>query len=144
MEGEKDLPQLFGALRGLQTRLTDHLGPSLLDEIADEVLGRINLPLLDDVCERVDDALAGTLRIRDIARGLSTFSRVEKDELVSVNPVVIIDIATNMALNEIKYRARLVKDYAKVPPVLASEGRLSQVFLNLLINAAHDRVTKSP
>ena len=42
-----------------------------------------------------------------------------------------------MAFNEIKYRARVVKDYDDVPSITASEGRLSQVFLNLLINAAH-------
>jgi CheY-like chemotaxis protein len=42
-----------------------------------------------------------------------------------------------MAFNEIKYRARLIKDLGRVPPVWATEGKLSQVVLNLLINAAH-------
>jgi len=41
-----------------------------------------------------------------------------------------------MAHNEIKYRARLVKDFAPTPPVAGNEGRLCQVFLNLLLNAA--------
>ncbi|MCK5796922.1 MAG: response regulator [Deltaproteobacteria bacterium] len=49
----------------------------------------------------------------------------------------VIDVATNMASNEIKYRARLTKNYGKIPTVLANEGRLSQVFLNLIINATH-------
>jgi len=31
----------------------------------------------------------------------------------------------------------VVKDFGQVPPVLATEGKLSQVFLNLIINAAH-------
>ena len=38
---------------------------------------------------------------------------------------------------EIKYRARLSRDLQQTPYVLANEGRLAQVFLNLLINAAH-------
>jgi C4-dicarboxylate-specific signal transduction histidine kinase len=42
-----------------------------------------------------------------------------------------------MAWNEIRHRARLVKDYGDVPPVWATEARLGQVFLNVLINAAH-------
>ena len=62
---------------------------------------------------------------------------MEKDQLVRVDLMHVIDIAVNMAFNEIKYRARLVKDYTRTPAVLANEGRLSQVFLNLIINAAH-------
>jgi len=42
-----------------------------------------------------------------------------------------------MAFNEIKYRAKLVQDFGQIPAVLGSEGKLSQVFLNLLINAAY-------
>jgi CheY-like chemotaxis protein len=42
-----------------------------------------------------------------------------------------------MAWNEIRHRARLVKDYGEVPVVDGNESRLGQVFLNLLLNAAH-------
>jgi CheY-like chemotaxis protein len=42
-----------------------------------------------------------------------------------------------MALNEIRHRALLVKHYGKTPPVEASESLLGQVFLNIVINAAH-------
>ena len=49
----------------------------------------------------------------------------------------VIEVAINMVFNEIKYRARLVKEYGKTSTVMANDGRLSQVFLNLLINAAH-------
>ena len=76
-------------------------------------------------------------RIQEIARGLSTFSRVEKAQVAPVDLTHVIEAAINMAYNEIKYRARLVKDFGKTPKVMASDGRLSQVFLNLLINAAH-------
>ena len=94
--------------------------------------------MLDDILARFKDALTGTQRIRDISRGLGTFSRVEQDQLVPVNLMHVIDVAINMAFNEIKYRARLVKDYGRnLPTVLASEGRLGQVFLNLIINATH-------
>jgi CheY-like chemotaxis protein len=34
-------------------------------------------------------------------------------------------------------RARIQTDFGEVAPVLASEGQLSQVFLNLIVNAAH-------
>ena len=95
-----------------------------------------SLPL-DDLLDRAREALKGVNRIKDIARGLGTFSRVEQDEKTLVELHDAMEHAINMAFNEIKYRARLVKDFGMVPPVLASEGRLAQVFLNLLINAAH-------
>jgi CheY-like chemotaxis protein len=42
-----------------------------------------------------------------------------------------------MAWNELRHRAKLVRNYGKVPPVDAHESRLGQVFLNLIVNAAH-------
>jgi len=39
--------------------------------------------------------------------------------------------------NELKHRAVLVRELGDTPLVLADEGRLAQVFINLLINAAH-------
>ena len=35
-----------------------------------------------------------------------------------------------------RYRARLVKDYAELPPVEGNEARLGQVFLDSIVNAA--------
>ena len=42
-----------------------------------------------------------------------------------------------MASNEIRHRARLIRDYADVTAVNGNESRLGQVFLNLIVNAAH-------
>ena len=42
-----------------------------------------------------------------------------------------------MATPEVRHRARVTKEYENVPPVLASASRVSQVLLNLVVNAAH-------
>jgi CheY-like chemotaxis protein len=39
--------------------------------------------------------------------------------------------------NEIRHRARIVRRFGDVPKVDANEARLGQVFLNLIVNAAH-------
>jgi signal transduction histidine kinase/FixJ family two-component response regulator len=132
-----DLPELLAAVRRFRARMVDRLGPEIVGDVAGDADRQMNPALLNDVRARLDDAFEGARRIRDIARGLGTFSRVEKDQLVPVDLMHVIEAALNMCFNEIKYRARVVKDYGRVPTVLASEGRLSQVFLNLLINAAH-------
>jgi len=93
--------------------------------------------VLEELRRRCQDALQGTRRIRDVAKGLGTFSRVEDETLVPVHLEQAIEVAINMVFNEIKYRARLVKDYGNIAPVMANDGKLSQVFLNLLINACH-------
>jgi PAS domain S-box-containing protein len=93
--------------------------------------------LLADAGERARVALGGIRRIKEIVRGLGTFSRVESDERTRVDLRNPMENAITMAFNEIKYRARLVKDLQQVPAVWATEGKLSQVFLNLLINACH-------
>jgi CheY-like chemotaxis protein len=47
----------------------------------------------------------------------------------------VLDEALRLVMHEIRHRARLTRMYRDVPPVLASDGRLGQVFLNLLTNA---------
>jgi CheY-like chemotaxis protein len=46
-----------------------------------------------------------------------------------------MESSLRMAWNEIRHRAVLIKSYAGVPAVEASESRLGQVFLNIVMNA---------
>lgn len=134
----EELPELLNAVRRMLAELGSLSSARDLSEELGPAFRLMNPVMLDAMLDRFKDALRGTYRIRDVARGLGAFSRVEKDQLVPVNLMHVIDVAIDMAFNEIKYRARLVKDYGrKVPVVMASEGRLSQVFLNLIINATH-------
>jgi len=48
----------------------------------------------------------------------------------------VLDLAVNMAAEELRGRARLVKDYGEVPPVRGEERRLGQLALCLLLDAA--------
>ena len=131
------LPDRFDVMRRIRARLDNVVDPAILEDVVGDSGQKLNAAALDDILARLKDALGGTRRICEITRSLGTFSRVEQNQLVPVNLEHVIDAALDMAYNEIKYRARLVRDLASTPTVLASEGRLSQVFLNLIINAAH-------
>ena len=61
----------------------------------------------------------------------------EDSRAVQVSVRRVLDSSINIAWNEIRHRARLVKDYGDTPMVEGNESRLGQVFLNLLLNAAH-------
>jgi signal transduction histidine kinase len=92
---------------------------------------------IHELVEEVRDAREGAERVRLIIRDLKVFSRAPDEErrgAVEVHRV--IESSLRMAWNEIKHRARLVKEYGRVPPVDANEARLGQVFLNLIVNAA--------
>ena len=78
----------------------------------------------------------GAERVRDIVRDLRTLSRNENEGSGPVELHPALDLAASMANHELRHRARLVKEYEKVPPVWGEQARLGQVFLNLLVNAA--------
>ncbi|MCA9701633.1 MAG: hybrid sensor histidine kinase/response regulator, partial [Myxococcales bacterium] len=58
------------------------------------------------------------------------------EELTRVDLHDALDVAINIATNQFKYRAHLVRDYGHVPEVVADQSRLTQVFVNLIVNAA--------
>lgn len=86
--------------------------------------------------ERADEALHGCERISKIVRELGSFARDGDDvRLIPVSDAV--DGAIAMATHQIRHRARLIVQHGTTAPVRADLGRLTQVFLNLLVNAAH-------
>jgi PAS domain S-box-containing protein len=93
--------------------------------------------VLEEIKGPLDDAREAAGRVRLIVRDLKIFSRSPIDEPKShVDVRVVMESSLRMAWNEIRHRARLVKLYDSVPRVEANEGRLGQVFLNLIVNAA--------
>src|SRR3954464_6854681 len=92
---------------------------------------------LDETGEALAEARQGAERVRNIVRDLRVFARGDEDQSGPVALRRVLDSSINIAWNEIRHRARLVKDYGDTPMVEANESRLGQVFLNLLLNAAH-------
>ena len=82
-----------------------------------------------------EEAREGVERIRQVVRGLMTFSRADEDHRVPLDPEAVLDLALNITNGQLRHRARVVKEYGGVPYVEANEARLGQVFINLLVNA---------
>jgi signal transduction histidine kinase len=89
-----------------------------------------------DVREELADARAAAERVRHIVRDLRIFSRTEEEHRGPVDVQAVMESTIRMASNEIRHRARLVKEFHPVGTIDASEARIGQVFLNLLVNAA--------
>jgi signal transduction histidine kinase len=90
-----------------------------------------------ELLEELEDAREAAHRVRQIVRDLRLFSRAEEDRKDLIDVRDVLESALRMAWNEIRHRAKLVKAFDEVPLVDANEARLGQVFLNLVLNAAH-------
>ncbi|HKO91749.1 MAG TPA: ATP-binding protein [Polyangiaceae bacterium] len=85
----------------------------------------------------LDMSIEGATRVQAIVRDLNRFCRPDDNRRLPIDVHRSLDFAIAMAEPELQGRAKLVRDYGPLPHVRASEARLSQVFLNLVINAAH-------
>jgi signal transduction histidine kinase len=109
------------------------------DRPASSVVARLN-----EISARLRDALDGSERIRGIVLNVKTFSRASDDHRTYVDVRSVLDSSIKVVTSEIRQRARLVREYEHVPLVLANPGQLGQVFLNLLLNAAHSIEREEP
>ena len=94
--------------------------------------------ILNDVSKLLEESLEGTGRVRCIVQDLKSFSHADEDQCKPLNINDCLDSTLNMARNEIKYVADVERDYDPQLPLLScNPQKLSQVFMNLLVNAAH-------
>lgn len=104
---------------------------ALAVQAAEELLA----PTCADALHGVARAQAGLHRVRDIIRSLQLLARSVGEEPQMVDVQACLEHAVTVAFNKLKYRARLTREYAAVPWVLASEAELAHVFLHLLLGA---------
>jgi two-component system, cell cycle sensor histidine kinase and response regulator CckA len=92
--------------------------------------------LLSDSQDIIAESLEGMRRIASTVRDLRTFSKIEREEVEHLSINEVVNAACNIAYNQLRHRAQLVKDLGDVPPIAADRGKLTQVVVNLLMNAA--------
>lgn len=86
----------------------------------------------------IGETLEGIERIRKIIRDLKSFSHEQNDDFALIDIHECIETALNLAQSELKYKVTLHKNYdSNIPRIVGSEMQLSQVFINLFINASH-------
>ena len=93
--------------------------------------------LREDIPALIAESLDGIVRVRRIVQDLKDFSHVDSGEWQWADLHQGLDSTLNVANNEIKYKAEVVKAYGQLPRVECLGSQINQVFLNLLVNAAH-------
>ncbi|MBL8952400.1 MAG: response regulator [Myxococcaceae bacterium] len=101
-----------------------------------ESLGK-SAPLdVKELCVALSDAQQAAMRVRDIVKDFKAFSPSPDDRRERMPLARCLEVAVALAGNELKDRAKLVREGAPLPEVLANGPKLVQVFVNLLHNAA--------
>ena len=94
--------------------------------------------LKEDIPSLMNESKDGITRVRNIVQNLKDFSRVDtSQEWVLADLHHGITSTLNIVNNEIKYKADVVKLFGEIPDIECLPSELNQVFMNLLVNAAH-------
>jgi two-component system, NtrC family, sensor kinase len=92
--------------------------------------------VLEDSESLLKESLEGADRVRRIVQDLKIFSRIDDTVYAPADINQVIESTINIAWNEIKFKASLNKHFDELPQVTCNSGQLSQVFMNILVNAA--------
>jgi len=93
--------------------------------------------ILEDLQEILVDLLDGSTRIVSIVNGLRQFSHPNAKELDEVDLNESVRVAIELSRNEFKYHAKLNLELGNIPRIKANPGEITQVLVNLLVNASH-------
>ncbi len=94
--------------------------------------------LKSEIPQAVEQSLEGVRRVSTIVRAMKDFSHSDEREMVLADVNQMLDTTVTIARNELKYVADVVKELdVDLPQIECFRNDLNQVFLNLLINAAH-------
>jgi len=128
-----ELLEVIGAYSALEPQVPDETRNRLVAcrQQADLEYLREDAPVL------LRESKDGLVRVRDIVLGLRNFSRIDSTNLWEITDLhECIESTLNIVNNEVKYRAKLVRDYGELPGVECIASQINQVVLNLVINAA--------
>ncbi len=115
-----------------------------LEQAKVELSGMDDGPRARSLRAGVTDALEGSQRAATIVRDLRLFARANDGRRGTFDVNDAIRMALRMAQHELKHRATVVTELGDVPWVVGQLTELSQVFLNLLVNAAQSIAPGNP
>ncbi|MBQ5964770.1 ATP-binding protein [Massilia sp. ZL223] len=93
--------------------------------------------LREDLDSLLSESLDGLGRVKRIVQDMKDFSHVDGGDLQFADLEGGLNSTLNVVWNEIKYKAEVTKEYANIPQIECYPQQLNQVFMNLLVNAAH-------
>jgi signal transduction histidine kinase len=133
-----DLANLLEQHEFLYLEIRDGVQKPALEAL-DQARQRVDLEFLrKEIPVALDQTLAGIGRVATIVKALKAFSHVDAgSQKTAADLNSALENTIVVARNELKYVADVETAFGDLPPVVCHLGDLNQVFLNLMVNAAH-------
>lgn len=93
--------------------------------------------IVSELQELINNIYLGANQTAEIVKGLRNFSRSNDSVLESVDINETLDITLALLQNQLKDSFEIEKAYDDIPSVIAYPVKISQVFMNIIINAIH-------
>ncbi|MBM4779173.1 MAG: PAS domain S-box protein [Archangiaceae bacterium] len=93
--------------------------------------------LKEELPRSLSEAKDGVRRVAELVRALKEFAHPDQGEKSHADINKALERALIMARGELRHVTRVETQFGELPPLRCHIGSLSQVFLNLLVNAAH-------
>jgi two-component system NtrC family sensor kinase len=93
--------------------------------------------LEEEIPKALAQSLEGVGRVASIVRALKEFAHPDSKEKAPADLNQALQSTLTVARNELKYVAEVETEFGDLPSVTCQVGEVNQVFLNLLVNAAH-------
>jgi PAS domain S-box-containing protein len=133
-----DLDKLFDGSRKAFARLPESAEGSACQLEMAELAKQCDLEYLRiEVPKAFTRTFDGVERVTNIVKAMKEFAHPDANEQSPVDLRRGLESTLLVASNEYKYAAKIHCEFGELPEVICNAGELNQVFLNLIVNAAH-------
>lgn len=135
----RDLASLLSAYRAVVQSEHSPREASAERAALDEALRKVDVEfLMSEAPRAIEQTLDGVSRVADLVGAMKEFSHPGSKEAVLADLNRALESTIVVSRNEWKYDAEVETDFdPELPRVPCLAGELNQVFLNLIVNAAH-------
>jgi signal transduction histidine kinase len=133
---QRYMQDLFRLLETFE-QVQDALPPAQREQIS-QLKNEIDLAFLRaDVNDLLTESIDGLKRVTRIVQDLKNFSHVDEADRQWSDLEAGLESTLRVVWNELKYKAKVVKEFGNIGQIECFPFQLNQVFMNLLINASH-------
>src|ERR1700722_12111056 len=133
-----DLQQLTEVYRGAVDALFRGESPEIVRANLTQIDALVDKQFIDvEIPQAFARTLEGVERVTGIVRAMKEFAHPDAQEQSPADINHAIETTLLVARNEYKYHACVETELGELPAVVCNVNELNQVFLNLIINAAH-------
>ena len=100
--------------------------------------------LFSDCTDLIDETREGIERVKSIVAGLKAFARTDSGSMETVDVIECLHTTLKLAHNQIKFKMEVTEQFGELPLIKGYPGKLSQVFLNLIVNASQAMESTGP